>query len=283
MDIQRTARLFQIALFVLFGVLGFSACNYNDIKNAPGAFGKPGGPGDQSSAAVVDYATVKDKVFASACLKCHGDQVARASLRLDTYAATFPNIAKIRSEVESGNMPPPPPRGAVLSVEQRAMLLAWIDSGAPETTVVSPAPTQPATPPDTSTPAEPPTTTPAQPVPPSEPAEVPDFNEVSRAVFIPHCVKCHSNDGAKGGVNLEDYENAAKHASEIGFSLDTDDMPRRAPALDSKLKMIVYAWIAGGTPAAKTNAATAPAPVPNPNENQNDSGNSDHDNHHAHD
>ncbi len=268
MEIQQTTRPFltslQIAIFVIAGTLGFSACNYNDIKNVPGGVGKAGGrTGEQNPAAVVDYETVKAQVFASACLKCHGEQVARASLRLHTYASTFPNIAKIRSEVESGSMPPPPPRGAVLGVEQKAMLLAWIDSGAPETTVISPPPTEPVTPSEPSTPSEPAT--------PIEPTQVPDFTEVSRTVFVPHCVKCHSNDGAKGGVNLEDYANAAKHASEIGFTLDTDDMPRRAPALDPKLKAIVYAWIAGGTP--------GPSAAPNPNENQNDNANAGQDNH----
>lgn len=276
MEIQTTARpvlsSIQIVIFVLFGVLGFSACNYNDIKNVPGGAGKAGGrTGEQNPSAVVDYETVRAQVFASACLKCHGEQVARASLRLDTYAATFPNIAKIRSEVESGNMPPPPPRGAILGVEQKAMLLAWIDSGAPETTVISPPPVEPITPTEPGTPSTP--TAPPQEPPASEPTQVPDFTEVSRTVFVPHCVKCHSNDGAKGGVNLEDYENAAKHASEIGFTLDTDDMPRRAPALDPKLKAIVYAWIAGGAP--------GPAAVQNPNENQNDNANSAQDNHEA--
>lgn len=221
----------SIALLALIGAFGFSGCNYNDLKNGA-ASGKPGGglPGDRAAQAVVDYETVKAKVFASACLKCHGESVARASLRLDTYGSTFPNLAKIRGEVDAGNMPPPPPRGAVLSVEQKAMLFAWLDSGGPETTSLSP--------PTDST--APPTGSPTGPVP--------DFTQVSQAVFIPHCVKCHSYKGAKGGVNLEDYANAARHASEIGLSLDTDDMPRRAPALDPALKTIVYAWLAGGTP-----------------------------------
>ena len=45
MEIQTTARpvlsSIQIVIFVLFGVLGFSACNYNDIKTFPVALAKP--------------------------------------------------------------------------------------------------------------------------------------------------------------------------------------------------------------------------------------------------
>ena len=114
----------------------------------------------------------------------------------------------------------------------------------------------------------------------------PDFAFVSQAVFVPHCVKCHGNAGAKGGVNLEVYANAARHATEIGAALDIDDMPRKAPALDPKLKAIVYAWIdAGapetvlpGTPPAPVKPPTTPSVPAPPHENNND--NNDHNNEH---
>ncbi len=270
----RSLSLILLAIGITAGSIG---CNYNDIKNPANAQGKPGGlRNGENPSAVVDYATVRAKVLESACLKCHGVDVAKADLRFDTYAATFPAIQKIRAEVQAGNMPPPPPRGAILSPEQKAMLLAWIDSGAAENTVVTPLPTQPSEPtPPTGPPDRPPTT----PLP-----SAPDFAMVSQAVFIPHCVKCHSNTGAKGGVNLEVYANAARHASEIGSSLDIDDMPRKAPALDPKLKAIVYAWIDAGAP--ETIAAQSPVPVkpptaplpPHHDNNDNDDDNNNHNN-----
>jgi hypothetical protein len=70
-------------------------------------------------------------------------------------------------------------------------------------------------------------------------------------------------------VNLEVYANAAGNAQKISDSLDTDDMPRRAPALDPKLKAIVYAWINAGapetvTPGSGTTPSTIPVPAPAP-------------------
>lgn len=216
-------------------VLGFTSCNYNDLKNPaqnPGQHGKGASP-----VGVVDFATVKAQVFEPACIKCHGAVIAKQGVRLDVYSDAFAKLDLVRSEVESGGMPPPPPRGSVLSPEQKALLTAWIDSGAPQTTV--------ATPPGT-TPPKPPTAPPT--VPPVPPTTTPDFAQVSSAVFVPHCIKCHSNTVQKGKVNLEQYTNASANAKNIGEALDTDDMPRRAPALPANLKAIVYAWIDGGAP-----------------------------------
>lgn len=278
------SRISLISIALMLGSI--VGCNYNDIKNPANAGTKPGGlgNGDQNPDASVDYETVRAKVFESACLKCHGATVAKADLRFDTYASTFPAVQTIRNEVNAGNMPPPPPRGATLSPQQKAMLIAWIDSGAPEKTVVTPAPTQPTQP--TNPPTSP--TLPTEPVPPTLPPPVPgpapatpDFAFVSQAVFVPHCVKCHSNQGAKGGVNLEQYANAARHASEIGATLDIDDMPRKAPALDSKLKAIVYAWIDAGAPETippETSAPVKPPTTPAPPDHDNSDDDNNHNN-----
>ena len=262
-------------------------CNYNDSKNqSAGAAEKTRTPG--STDAIVDFQTVKSKVFDSACVKCHGPQLAKAGIRLDQYASAFAHLATIKTEVESGDMPPPPPRGSVLSPEQKAMLLAWVDSGGPETTVVTP-PLQPPTQPPVvvSPPTTPPTAPPTLPVPPTTPVAVPSFDDVSKAVFVPHCIKCHSNTVQKGRVNLEQYTNAAAHAKEIGDALDTDDMPRKAPALPANLKAIVYAWIDGGAP--ETVAPAAPvvkppviAPPKSQTENDNNDDNNDNEQHGRH-
>ncbi len=253
-----------IPTFVMTSAVGlvFAGCNYNDVKNQPGSTGRPaqsGSPNSGTPEAAVDFATVRAAVFEPACIKCHGPTLAKAGLRLDQYASAFARLDLIRSEVEGGTMPPPPPRGSILQPEQKAMLIAWIDSGGPERTVVTPV-----TPPPV-TPVTPPPVTPVTPPPVTPPAPItatPSFADVSSAVFVPHCIKCHSNTVEKGKVNLEQYTTAAKHAAAIGTELDTDDMPRKAPALPADLKAIVYAWIAGGAPEFATPAAPPPVPQP---------------------
>jgi mono/diheme cytochrome c family protein len=259
----------QTVLTILAGIIAGStsglltSCNYNDLKNVPSPAGKTGG---QNPELIVDFATVKSKVLDSACVRCHSGANPRGGVRLETYQQVFEIRDSLRVQVDTGAMPPRPPG---LSPEQKSLVLAWVDSGAPERTVVTPPPgestnptppTEPGRPPgggndndrdeDNNSDAPPVIVTPAPPSPPTPapPVTVPTFAEVSAKVFIPHCVKCHSHDGAKGGVNLEDFASAKKYASEIAFTLDTDDMPRRAPALPPELKAIVYAWIDGGTP-----------------------------------
>lgn len=212
----------QTVLAIIAGITAglLTSCNYNDLKNVPTPAGKTGGPNPDL---IVDFATVKSKVLDAACVRCHSGANPRGGVRLETYQQVFEIRDSLRVQVETGAMPPRPPG---LSPEQKALVLAWVDSGAPQTTVVTPAP-------------EP---------EPEAPVSIPTFAEVRAKVFVPHCVKCHSHEGAKGGVNLEDFASAKKYASEIAFTLDTDDMPRRAPALPPELKAIVYAWIDGGTP-----------------------------------
>ncbi|CAN5630743.1 hypothetical protein BH10BDE1_BH10BDE1_10270 [soil metagenome] len=285
----QTTNIAMLVLGFAFSVSFLSGCNYNDSKNQPTAPRKAGGePNGTRPDAVVDFATVKSLVFDQSCTKCHGPTLAKAGLRLDQYASTFAKIDLVRDEVEGGTMPPPPPRGAILSPEQKALLIAWIDSGAPETTVVTPPPTTP------NPPAEPSPTVPL-PVPPSVPPTTPgpspatpDFAMVSQAVFVPHCVKCHGATMQKGHVNLEEYANASAHTKEIADSLDTDDMPRKAPALDPKLKAIVYAWIDAGAPETVTPGTPVPAPTtPGPApvapkaDNNNDNNNNDDGDHHG--
>ncbi len=219
--------LLPLLTLLVFTAAVLSSCNYNDVKNISSRTGKAadGSGRDEPGIDVgIDFEIVKTFVFESACIKCHGPTLARAGLRLDTFEATFPNISAIRAEVEGGTMPPPPPRGATLSAEQKAMLMAWIDTGATETRPVAPAGA-------------------AGPSP-----LTPDFVTVSQAVFQPHCVKCHGAESVKGGVNLEVYASAAGHATKIRTALETDDMPRRAPPLPDDLKAIVFAWIAAGAP-----------------------------------
>jgi uncharacterized membrane protein len=203
-------------------------CNYNELKNAP--------PSNGESAR-----EVLQSVIDAACIRCHSGAAPKGGVRLETYADVFGQAANVRLQVESGAMPPRPPG---LSVEQKSLLFAWVDSGAPETTVLTPAPSPTPAPIPTPSPTPGPSPSPTPPVV----GAIPDFETVSREVFVPHCLKCHDNTTQKGNVNLEVYALAKSVTNEIAFALDTDDMPRRAPALPPELKAIVYAWIDGGAP-----------------------------------
>lgn len=239
---ERNMPKLKIARLVTIVLLSssFYGCNYNDLKNAPPTNGKS----DRDAFQSVDFQTVKTKVIDAACIRCHSGAAPKGGVILETYADVFRQAANVRLQVESGAMPPRPPG---LSVEQKSLLFAWVDSGAPETTVVTPAPAPVPGPP--AGPGTPPIGGPAPGPTPTPPvATIPDFETVSREVFIPHCLKCHDNKTQKGDVNLEVYALAKSFTSEIALALDTDDMPRRAPALPPELKAIVYAWIDGGAP-----------------------------------
>lgn len=237
------------SVFAMLALSSTSACNYNDLKN-PSSNSRPRteSPTGASPDAAVDFETVRRVVFEPACLKCHGEVSPKGGVRLDTYALAFSAAQTVRAVVGSGEMPPPPPRGATLSPEQKALLFAWIDSGAPETTVV-PAPIDEI---GSKEPAPPSTTPPPHDIEVPEVGdpvtETPDFAFVLQNVYVPHCLKCHSADERKGGVDLETYTEAVKNSFATANALDIDDMPRRAPPLTPELKKIVYDWIAGGTP-----------------------------------
>lgn len=236
-------------MFFMMVTFGLVSCNYNDLKQPSASAGKAGSGKEGQLPELIDFAMVKEAVFEPACIKCHGPQIAKADLRLDGYVSTSERLRDIRQAVAEGDMPPPPPRGVVLTPEQRELLLAWIDRGGKE--FATKEPSTPNVPPTQDPPAQDPPlppVPPVPPVPPTPPVSTPDFATVSQAVFIPHCIKCHSNKEQKGKVNLETYIEAAGHAADIGETLDTDDMPRRAPPLPPELKAIVYAWIDGGAP-----------------------------------
>lgn len=250
-----------------------AGCNYNDVKNQPANRGRSGSPLGAPEA-VVDYATVRAQVFVPHCFKCHSSETKggpKDGVNLETYALAFPHAADIRTSVDLNDMPK---RAPPLSSELKALLFAWIDSGAPEkSTLPTKAPTD--TPPTRRPPAAPPVTPPApnpQPnappvAPPSAPpvaATPPDYGTVRALVFVPHCLKCHSSateGGPKGKVNLETYTEAIKAGTDLIDVLVTDDMPKKAPALHDDLKKLVFAWVDGGMPEAPARPAEPNEPI----------------------
>lgn len=76
----------------------------------------------------VDFATVKKQVLEPQCLKCHNAAKAKGDIVLETYEQTFSHINKIKTVVETDEMPPI----ETLLPEQKKALLDWIGNDAPE-------------------------------------------------------------------------------------------------------------------------------------------------------
>lgn len=71
-----------------------------------------------------------------------------------------------------------------------------------------------------------------------------DFNEVSKRVLIPHCIKCHEN--------YMSYSTVYSNRKQILRSVKSNRMPKKASALKTELKELIEDWIDGG--AIRTNS-----------------------------
>lgn len=81
----------------------------------------------------VVFADILEKIFKPNCVKCHSDATRnRGDVNLETYANVISALSDIKSDVETDQMPPKPPRGTPLTDEQKKMLFDWIEKGAKE-------------------------------------------------------------------------------------------------------------------------------------------------------
>lgn len=75
-----------------------------------------------------------------------------------------------------------------------------------------------------------------------------DYATIKSQIFVPHCLKCHSTDTAKGDVDLETYASAIQFKKELREVIETNEMPRKAPPLADPLKAMLFAWLDAGAP-----------------------------------
>lgn len=113
-----------LTLILWFLVVQISGCNYTHFKNPDFNF-RNTLPLSKTEQAALGYAQVFQQVLDPYCVSCH-----RSGLYpLMTYTQTSAVLAKIRRSVfETGTMP----KGRILPAKERSLLLAWLDSGAPE-------------------------------------------------------------------------------------------------------------------------------------------------------
>lgn len=207
--------------------------------------GQPSGePSDVPTAfpsgASMGYKTVYQSVFRVHCLSCHGTS---GGVSLADYPSTLAAISKIKTMIESNQMPPRKP----LPAEKRQLLLDWIQAGAPEN-AVGPSPNPEPTP-------EP---SPEQSNDPADQPLVPTYRSIHAHLFTPKCIGCH--DGESGAMNLDSlaWIRSSKiidpdrpEKSEIVKVLRRGRMPPMQSGqgpLSSEQVNVIETWIRSGLP-----------------------------------
>lgn len=189
------------------------------------------------------YESVKE-IFTTRCQSCHQ---AGSSDSVANYSDVFRIKDSIFFEVGNDFMPDNVP----LAADQKKLMMAWLQAGAPETseqvfacetTENKPAPAEPA--PVDPTPAPTPVPTPVEAVPvptPVEPAPTPSptpvtpapgprtYTELRAKILVPKCMTCHSADGSAMLYDFTTYK---------GMIFLTDIYDRTNPA-DSVMIQVV--------------------------------------------
>ncbi len=210
--------------------LSLSACGYyNEAIHNPASATAPFKQGE-----TLGFEVVKTILGRNSCYECHtAARGNRGGVNLETYANAKALALRIAATTLSGSMPMGGPK---VSASDQAILQAWADAGAPETsTLPLPGAEAPLPGPNPEpTPSPGPTPTPA-------PAGL-DFLQVKAAIFTPHCIRCHAG--------FENYGVVAARLPNIQRAIDTNFMPKNAPPLSAELKTMLAEWISSGAPEA---------------------------------
>lgn len=227
----------QAFALTLLGVLVFSGCgNYYE---------EYGVSGNQkfSTQETLGFPVIKVIFERNRCLNCHArahGSVGRVNL--ETYGNAFSVAERVKSTLVSDSMPP---SGPSVSDEDKAIVYAWVEAGAPETSDLPlPTPGVKPTPPSPAPPEAPPAP-PEQPAPPPpgpgpiEPVAI-DFAMVKARIFEPYCIECHGR--------YEKYEKVLSRLKDIQDAVETNRMPKESPPLAPELKQLLADWIRAGAP-----------------------------------
>lgn len=196
------------------------------------------------------------------CAGCHGPGKMNPKDWTD-YATASANKSLIDRRVwEIRDMP----MGGSLEEAQRAMIHAWVSTGAPQGSADgAPAPTPTAT--STSAPEPTPTTTPTT---TPNPGTTPTYLGRIQGIFQARCTMCHGA-GKMHPKDWSDYATAFSNRALIDRRVwEVRDMPMGGNITDEE-RAEIHAWVAGGAPesggAQPTPTATpttTPSPTPTP-------------------
>jgi uncharacterized membrane protein len=105
----------------------------DEQKNLIAAWIANGFPEKPKEVQPVYFKDVFEKVIKTNCLKCHSEAGGnKGDVNLETYASVFENRFEIKQDIETDQMPPKPPRGSVLTGEQKKLIISWLEQGALE-------------------------------------------------------------------------------------------------------------------------------------------------------
>ena len=174
------------------------------------------------------------------CVSCHTDGGA-APFTLDTYQENYAMRSALAYTLESGTMPPPGFVGPTPS--ETALLLEWLDDGAPEGSE-------------------------------SQSGRVSSFTYHGdiRAIIQEKCAGCHVIGGV-APFPLDSYENVHSVAAAALFSVKSGAMPPWPPtkgysrfthsrALSEEDKQALVDWLGGGLPEGSPEDYVAPQGAP---------------------
>ncbi len=116
--------LFTVALSVISG------CQYNELKTpADGAEQVTTSEPSTNPGTGLGFQTIRSQILEPHCLKCHSSAVHKAGVVLEGYEQVFALQEKIRTAIETDDMPR---RAPPLSPELKQLLFTWLDAGLPE-------------------------------------------------------------------------------------------------------------------------------------------------------
>ena len=193
---------------------------------------------------VPSYADMNSEVFIPACLACHGGH---QEPDLSTYAGIFKNRADILTDISTGDMPL---KGS-LTAQQKADVLVWLNSGAPE---IGGGPIPTPSPNPVPLPNPGPNLNTYPPLDPMEAALKLNFNYIRDAILVPRCISCH-DIGAK--LPLADYATFKANSQSIleaVFSTNPSMPPFKAPKIPPQRILtandfqVLYNYLIQGSP-----------------------------------
>lgn len=228
--------------------LGLSSCSYREDKL--GADALNGKAGEPALTALIDSKLIQTQVLNS-CVSCHSGRTAPLVNSIDSIRAVKDRIS---TSVRNNSMPPQSAGYAPLSDCRKAILQAWLDAGAPDTSSiqVSSLPACQHTGPG---PIEPP-------LPPLADAPL-NYDTLITRVVRPRCMNCHNpDDKTEAAATLffpygeiagnRRWKAPGQTSGIVRIMRKTDDTrmppPEDGPALSEEEISYIARWIDAGLP-----------------------------------
>ncbi|PIS10458.1 MAG: hypothetical protein COT73_09200 [Bdellovibrio sp. CG10_big_fil_rev_8_21_14_0_10_47_8] len=236
------SRIFRVGVMLL--ALTSIGCARNPLTNGGGGSSGASALGNGSgTAASLDSGLTTEAltILQNNCSACHTSSSGPAGIYNLTDVNHLvsnrlivpgnPDASLILQSIEAGRMPP----GGALAIGDQQLLRQWILGGAV-------APSDPA----------------GGSTPPSLPPVVlePTYSSLSKNIFVPYCVSCHSTNQKTEGYAFDNYANVMKSVR-AGFPnrsllytiTQSGEMPRNPyPTLTSEQLQVLSNWIVAGAP-----------------------------------